>query len=195
MDSVTALPQPETDYPASGSAERVRESLPTFTRTYRQHFDFVWRSMRALGVERSQLDDAVQDVFVVVYRRGDDFEGRSSVKSWLFGIAYRVAANYRRSSRRRGSPEELPREIPSPDASPHDAAETGEAARFLRSFVDSLPEQKRVVFVACVLEQMTAPEVAQFVDCKVGTIYTRLRAVRAEFRSALGERARRGVEP
>jgi len=75
-------------------------SETSFAQIYEEYFAFVWRSLRALGVSRSALDDATQDVFVVVHRRLSDFEGRSSLKTWLFGIACRVAANHRRSRER-----------------------------------------------------------------------------------------------
>ena len=70
--------------------------LGAFEDVYEEHFEFVWRSVRRLGVPEAALDDAVQDVFVVVHRRGSEFEGRSSVRTWLFGIVVHVARAYRR---------------------------------------------------------------------------------------------------
>src|SRR3954470_18698677 len=78
----------------------VGEQL-TVTAVYEAHVDFVWRGFRRLGVPASRLDDAVQDVFLVVHRRLDSFEVRSSVKTWLFGIALRVARDHHRSRRRK----------------------------------------------------------------------------------------------
>src|SRR5262245_65871367 len=68
----------------------------TFREVYDEHFRFVWRSLRRLGVRESDVADAVQDVFVVVHRRLGDFEGRSKVTTWLYGICYRVAKDRRR---------------------------------------------------------------------------------------------------
>src|SRR3954470_17967759 len=64
---------------------------------YEEHFEFVWRSLRRLGVSAASLDDATQEVFVVVFRRLADFEGRSSVRTWLFGIAIHVAQHHMRA--------------------------------------------------------------------------------------------------
>ena len=55
-------------------SETVRP--PGFEVVYDQYFDFAWRNLRRLGVPPAQLDDAVQDTFVVVHRRLAEFEGR-----------------------------------------------------------------------------------------------------------------------
>src|SRR5687767_10181926 len=71
-----------------------------FERVYAEHFRGIWRTLRRLGVTDAQLDDAAQDVFVVVHRRLAAFDGRS-LRGWLFAIAVRVASDYRRGVRRR----------------------------------------------------------------------------------------------
>jgi len=58
-----------------------------FETVYQHHFDFVWRSLRRLGVQEGTIDDAAQDVFVIAHQRLSTFRGDSSVKTWLFGIA------------------------------------------------------------------------------------------------------------
>ncbi len=72
-----------------------------FEAIYDEHFDFVFRNVRRLGVPDAHVDDAVQEVFLVVHRRLAEFEGRSSVKTWIFGVLARVAADHRRSIRRK----------------------------------------------------------------------------------------------
>ena len=83
-------------------------SEPTFREVYEEHFRFVWRSLRRLGVPESDVADAVQDVFLVVHRRLGDFEGRSKVSTWLYGISLRVARDRKRSAfvRRNASDDE-----------------------------------------------------------------------------------------
>src|SRR5882724_509457 len=73
-------------------------AVPGFSAIYDAYFDFVWRSLRRLGVPEATLDDAAQDVFVVVHRRLPEFEARSTVKTWLFGIVLRVVATHRRTA-------------------------------------------------------------------------------------------------
>ena len=62
---------------------------------YAQHAKDVDRFLGQLGVVKDR-EDALQDVFVVVLRRLDTFEGRSTLRTWVLGIALRVAAGYRR---------------------------------------------------------------------------------------------------
>ncbi|MGE3634951.1 MAG: RNA polymerase sigma factor, partial [Sandaracinaceae bacterium] len=71
-------------------------------------FDFVWRSARRMGVAEAHADDVVQEVFLVAHRRLADFEGRSSVRTWLFGILLRVVSDHRRTLRRKGGLSPLP---------------------------------------------------------------------------------------
>jgi RNA polymerase sigma-70 factor, ECF subfamily len=176
-----------TGHPAPTDVRPPREPLEQL---YRQHFPFVWRTLRALGVPPVALDDAVQEVFIVVHRRGEDFEGRSAVKTWLFGIAFRVAANLRRSAKRRPT-DPLTAEITANDPNPEQSAERAEATRFVERFLASLEEGPRAAFTACVLEEMTAPEAAEALGVNVNTLSSRLRLARARFTTAL---ARRGSD-
>ena len=82
------------------SAELLADEASDFAAVYREYFPFVWRMARRLGVAPHALDDVCQDVFVVVHRRLGDFEGRSSLKSWIFGIVHNVALVHRRKLRR-----------------------------------------------------------------------------------------------
>src|SRR5258706_14300763 len=63
----------------------------SFRAVYDEHFSFVWRSLRRLGVSENDTSDAVQDGFMVVHRRLDDFEGHAKLTTWLFAICMRVA--------------------------------------------------------------------------------------------------------
>ena len=85
---------------AVGKLQSAMSAEPNVVEIYERHFDFVWRSLRRLGVQAVDLEDAAQDVFVVVHRRLVDFEHRSTLKSWLFGIALRVAKVYRHKATR-----------------------------------------------------------------------------------------------
>jgi RNA polymerase sigma-70 factor (ECF subfamily) len=150
---------------------------------YREHFAFVWRSLRRLGVPDAALEDLAQDVFVVVARRLDDFEGRSSVRTWLFGIAMRVVRTRRRSEWRRARKlDELARAYASQP--PPDPAARRDAQRLLSALLDELDDEKRAVYVLVELEGMTVVEVAREFEINVNTIYTRLRAARRQLEDA-----------
>ena len=158
----------------------------TFDRVYDRWFDFVWRSVRRLGVPEASVDDAVQDVFVVVHRKLCEFEGRSSIKTWLFGIAMRVAKDQRRAASRRGPTEPLRESlVDAPCGCPMESAAQNEAVRLLHTLLDDLDDEKRAVFVMSELEQMSVPEIAETLDINVNTVYSRLRAARTAFEKAV----------
>jgi RNA polymerase sigma-70 factor, ECF subfamily len=153
---------------------------------YDSYFDFVWRALRRLGVPAQQLEDAVQDVFVVVQRRLNDFEQRSSLKTWLFGIALRVAQEQRRHRRKHDVDVALADEGlvgSSPD--PREALLQAETAGVVQSLLDRLAEDRRAVLVMIELEQFTAPEAAAVLGISVNAVHSRLRLARRDAEEAL----------
>jgi RNA polymerase sigma-70 factor (ECF subfamily) len=157
------------------------EGTRDFETLYNEHFDFVWRSLRRLGVDPSWVEDAAQDTFVVVHRRLSDLLPTASHKAFLFGIALRVAHDYRRRARRKGAePLNLEGTISS-DAGPFDQAARAQAVRLVDTFLTTLDEDKRAVFSLSELEDMTAPEVSEALGVKLNTVYSRLRAARERF--------------
>lgn len=164
---------------------------PSFDEVYQQTFPLVWRTVRRLGVGDSARDDVVQEVFFAVYRKLDEFEGRSSVKTWVFNILMGIVRNYRRSRRRKGKGQALSAPVVDPavledvTADPSELASREEAGRILHMLLDELTEEKAVVFVMAELEGMTVPEIAELVNANINTVYSRLRAARHEFNDAL----------
>lgn len=171
------------------------EGARGFESLYRDHFGFVYRSVRRLGVPDAFVEDALQDVFLVAYRRRADFEGRSSERTWLFGIALRVVRNHRRRMSRKDQHEALPEHLSDPNRNPEQAAQVEEARVFLQGFLDGLDEGKRSVFILAELEQATAPEIADALEVSVNTVYSRLRAARKAFEAATRRHAARKERP
>jgi RNA polymerase sigma-70 factor (ECF subfamily) len=167
------------------------DEADAFIELYEEHFDFVWRSVKRLGIAETSIDDAVQDVFVVAYRRLGEFEGRSSLHTWLFAIAMRVAKDFRRRERRKGGWLPLPSWLASRDRDPQGQCERTEMLAFVDRFLDSLDERQRIVFILAELEQMTAEEIALATGAKLNTVYSRLRLARDRFRRAV-ERFHKG---
>jgi RNA polymerase sigma-70 factor, ECF subfamily len=175
------------------SPQRIEEAVPepnegrslTFEQIYDQYFDFAWTNLRRLGIPAAHLEDAVQELFIVVHRRLGEFAGRSSVKTWLAGIAWRIASEHRRHQSRKGGAEPLPDNLVAPGRDPLAAAVHAEALRRLDRLLGQLDEDKRVVFVLAELEQMSVPEIAQALVLNVNTVYSRLRAARLSFDEAL----------
>ena len=182
-----ALPADKTseraDRPAAHAGPRLEE-------IFRDYFDFVWGGLRRMGVPEASLDDAVQDVFLVVHRRQQDFEGRSSLKTWLYGIVLRVAHDWRRKIRRGGESQSLPETMEDGRPGPQDSAARSEALRLLERLLGELDEEKRDVLVLADMEQLSAKEIAQIVGSNVNTVYSRLRAARQQFNEAVARNRR-----
>jgi len=154
-----------------------------FRTLYEQHFAFTWRALRYLGVPEALVDDAAQELWVVVHRRYADFEGRSDVKTWLFAIAVNIERNIRRVERRRGSQVPLPPELQTSHGDPLLAREEKEAWALVRGFVDTLDEARRAVFAAALVEGLSAAETAAITGLSLETVYNRVRALKRSFNS------------
>lgn len=158
----------------------TQTSLPAFERVYRGQFDFVLRTLRALGVPESGLDDAVQDVFIVVHRRLPEFEGRASIKTWAYEIARRVALRYRtRAAREAGRHVELPERLRAA-VDIEDAMEHARASDVLQGFLADLDEDRRRAFVLAELWEMSGREIAESLGINMNTVYARIRSARTE---------------
>jgi RNA polymerase sigma-70 factor, ECF subfamily len=159
--------------------------VPSFDQIYDEYFAFAWANLRRLGIPSPHLEDAVQELFIVVHRRLGEFAGRSSLKTWLAGIAWRIASEFRRHESRKGGGEPLPETLVAPGRDPLGAAVHAEAVRQLDALLGELDEDKRVVFVLAEVEQMSVPEIAQALDVNANTVYSRLRAARMIFDEVL----------
>jgi RNA polymerase sigma-70 factor, ECF subfamily len=192
MLAVSDLTTPSLGQAGQRLADGADGAVPTFEEIYDKHFGFVWRSVRRLGVNEGAVDDVVQETFLVVHRRLAEFEGRSSINTWLFGILVRVARDHRRHQRRKAphslhaegaiDPETLTARA---DQSPHENAMKTEAVHTLHAILDELDDEKREVFILAELEQLTAPEIAEALSLNLNTTYSRLRAARQEFDEAV----------
>ena len=182
QEPAAAAREPDSNAQLSLTAvERER-----FHALYRDHFDFVFRNLRRLGVAPASVDDALQDVYLVVLRRIRDLRHDAHMKAWLFAIIFRVAGNHRRSVRRRGQPESLSDlQLPSTQPGPFDLAARAQASVFLHDFLTSLDDNRRAVFVMAELEQLTVPEISRALNANVNTVYSWLRAGRLAFARAL----------
>lgn len=180
---------------SSASAEQATELLTApaepaarmSVRTlFEAHFDYVWRSLRRLGVAEADVEDALQEVFVVVHRKLPEFAARSKVTTWLFGICYRVASEYARRAhvRREQATDEMP-EQPDPSASPEDRYEGREAREKLDEVLAYLDTDKRAVFVLYEIDELPVEQIAEALGLRPGTVYSRLKAAREEFEKAL----------
>src|SRR4051812_22321619 len=159
----------------------------TFEVVYGEHFRFVWRSLRRLGVREADIADAVQDVFLVVHRRLGEFEGRSKVTTWLYGICFRVARDRRRlaHARRQVDDETDLTERPDDRADVSAEAERRQGLLLLETILDEMPIEQRAVFTLFELDAMSGESIAEALEIPLGTVYSRLRIARDQFRKSL----------
>ncbi len=162
---------------------------------YAEHVQFVWRNARRLGCDDSWVDDAVQEVFIVVARRLSDFENRSSIRTWLFAITYRVVLRMRRNRWRYalGLRSMVNTAGSVLSAVPQHRCD---ADRQLRRLLEKLSDSKRAVFILAELEGMSASEISTCLGLPLGTVHTRLRGARQDLERWVGQiRAQEGNGP
>lgn len=179
-DIAPQRPAPEDEPPAR---QRTRQVV-------REHFDSVWRLLRRLGVPPGVLEDAVQEVFVVLARRIDAVTPGSE-KSYLFGTALRVAKGFqRRSARERRRQEPLEEAHLCDPTTPESELERQRRLALVEELLGKLNEAERTVFVLFELEGLTLPEIARLLEVPRGTVASRLRRARGRFVRALEARRR-----
>ena len=137
-----------------------------------------------MGVREADLPDMLQEVFVVVHRRLDTFDGSARMSTWLFGICRRIASNYRRRAhvRREKATDDITER--SHEDTPEAAAIARDRARLLGELLDALDVEKRAVLVMYELEELSCPDIAEQLGVPVGTIYSRLHHGRDELKRA-----------
>ncbi len=146
----------------------------------------VRQALTRYGVPHEALDDAVQDVFVVLARRAHEFDRTRPLAGWLWGLARKVASTHRRSLRRRSR---LARAFAQHDAAavrtPEQEVALVRAAAFLDEFIAELGTTHRETFVLSEIHGLSGPEIASRLGINLNTTYARIRAVRRRFETAL----------
>jgi RNA polymerase sigma-70 factor (ECF subfamily) len=159
-----------------------------FREIYDNHFDFVWRNLRRLGVATAELEDRAQEVFIVALRRIDDYTEHSfGPRAWLFQITLRVASDERRRRRRHpidtDGGERAERESIPP--SQEGVMQQKEALATLERALSCLDLPKRAVLLMHEIEEMSAPEISVALSIPLNTVYSRLRNARIELDVAI----------
>jgi len=164
----------------------------------REHAAFVWRVLVRHGVVESQLEDVSQDVFLTLHRSLPRFEGRSSLRTFIYGICRRVASNHRQLAvhRREVITDALPEPPPVGDRA-GDAFETladKQSLELVQALVARLPDEQREVFMLYEVDELTMREIAETQGCSQNTLFSRLYAARKALAAELARlRATRRV--
>ncbi|HEX4474851.1 MAG TPA: sigma-70 family RNA polymerase sigma factor [Polyangiaceae bacterium] len=157
-----------------------------------EHFDFIWRQLRRMGLSSADADDASQQVFMIAAQKLESI-AVGSERSFLYGAALRVAANARRASRRARDNEaateraSFPAAVPEPDR----RVELRRAWNLLDELLAELPEELARVLVLVEIEELGVAEVASLERIPTGTAASRLRRAREKFNALLAEQSHR----
>jgi RNA polymerase sigma-70 factor, ECF subfamily len=157
-----------------------------------EHFNVLWRFLKRLGIADGDVDDAVQEVVLVLARKLGQISPGSE-RSFVLSTAFRVASGFRRQSRRRREVDDAElAELASPELDPEALAEQQHLRAVLQRVLDQLPLDLRAVFVLYELEELTMAEIAQTLALPPGTVASRLRRAREAFET-LAARAGQGL--
>ena len=190
VGSLTLVVAPEAST-AERSTEGAKDAEARLRELFRQHYDFIWRSLRRLGLDAGRADDAAQQVFVTASRKLEGIRVGGE-RGYLFGIALRVAADTRRAcARRRERPLEHAGDAPDPAPLVEESLDKHRARELLDAALAKLPLDLRIVFVLHELEELTMSEIAETIGAPSGTVASRLRRAREEF-EAIVSRLNRG---
>src|ERR1039457_4190076 len=139
-------------------------SVPSFPRIYKLYFNFVWSCTRRLGVSDTEVDDVVQEIFIVIHGRLHTLEQPESLRSWIYGIVRRTVSTYHRAKRAKlaASLSHIAEPVVQypQQPSPQELAEHSDQVRLLWSLLEKIDAPKREVFVLAELDEMTVPEIA-----------------------------------
>jgi RNA polymerase sigma-70 factor, ECF subfamily len=165
----------------------------SFEEIYKEHFPFVWRSLRRLGVAERDAADLSQEVFLVLHRRLGEFQGKAKITTWLFRVCLHMSQGYRRqlASRREDLDEAALGHLTDPTDDPEVAWGRRDGLQLLESALSSMTLELRTVFVLFELEGQPTPEIAEVLELPLGTVYSRLRRSREVFEQALKRQVRR----
>jgi|SRR5688500_3335570 len=162
-------------------SDQCLSRMRSFREIYDAEVGYVGRVLLRFGAAPKDLEDLVQEVFVVVHKRRHDYDPSRPIRPWLCGIAFRVASDWRRRAFQRevpSSPRDEPTSLPAADRRliAHEAVQRGLAG---------LSFEHRAVIVLCDLEGHTAAEACAVLGVPLGTVYSRLHEARRAFAAAV----------
>lgn len=171
--------------------EATRDDV-AFRRLFEGEFDYVWSSLRRLGVREADLEDQTHELFLRVHRKLSEYDSARPVRPWLLAFAARIAAEYRRSAHNRREITGLSVELAATSVHPEEAASRAETRAAVLEALEVLDLDKRVVFVGVEIDEQGGRELAEALQIPLNTVYSRLRLAREEFGAALRRIQKRG---
>jgi RNA polymerase sigma-70 factor (ECF subfamily) len=168
------------------AAEQPAKVQLVFREVYDANFGFVWRAVANRGIPFAAMDDVVQEVFLVVHRKLGEFEGRSTLRTWLSGIVRRVVADHVKKRGNQATGQEAVEDHAFESTEdPAAELERRSAVAVVSALLEKMTEAHREVFVLYEIEQLTVREIAELTHTNENTVQTRLKAARQTFQRGL----------
>lgn len=162
----------------------------TFRDVFNREMAYIYRSVVRLGVSERDAEDVAQEVFLRVHARFDAYDRSRPLRPWLFAFARAVVANHLRLARHREMPSGAAAEETPSTTDPERAALQRERRGRVLKALAQLSFERRAVLVMHELDGFTAPEISEALDVPLNTVYSRIRAARADLRELLESQAR-----
>jgi RNA polymerase sigma-70 factor (ECF subfamily) len=170
---------------AIGDAAIVDADDGGFRAVFEGEFDYVWTSLRRLGVRDGDLEDVAQDVFVRVHRQFHTYDKERPRRPWLFAFAVRCASDWRRQTRHRvevlGTRGEPACPSPAADA----VLMRAEDAKLVLQALQAVDPERRPVFILYEIDDCRMKDIVRSLGIPLFTGYSRLRLARKEFTAAV----------
>jgi RNA polymerase sigma-70 factor (ECF subfamily) len=178
-----AFPVPAPDTHAAPREDADRHAR--FRAVFQREFDYVWTSLRRLGVHDRDVEDVAQEVFVHVYRRLDEYDPGRPMRPWLFAFAFRCASDWRRLARHRVEAFDDPDRRPAHGPSADDAIARAQDRQLVQQALEHVDMDRRAVFILFELDEVPMKDIADSLGIPLFTAYSRLRTARQEFTVAV----------
>ena len=160
---------------------------------YAEHAAFIGRVLVRLVGDGAHVDDLIQETFIIAFRKRDSFDGRSTPRTWLYGIASRLAMRHRRGAGRwlRALGALIAEPMADVSTRPDTEIDRQRAAKAVHETLDRLPFKQREVFALYELEELEGTEIAAMLEIPINTVWTRLHHGRKKFEDVMRKRIRR----
>jgi len=155
-----------------------------FDRLYRRYYDRLFRFVLRVTGRMNLVEDVINDTMIVIWRKAGDYRAAARPSTWIFGIAYRKGL--KALSRELRAPETVD-ELPELEQPPADALDREGLHAAIRQAVMQLPPEHRAVVDLTFFFNRSYDEVAQILDCPVGTVKSRMFHARAKLRPLLSQ--------
>jgi RNA polymerase sigma-70 factor (ECF subfamily) len=191
-NAIPDVPSPQAAALTVEPESEAKSEPLDFEGIFAKEFDYVWHTLRRLGVRPADVEDLTHDVFLAVYQRRDDYDPARPLRPWLFGFAFRVTSRYRNRSRYRLELLAETDEVAGESRSAYDDASLRQQVDVATRAIAALELDRRAVFILHELDEFAMPEVAAALEIPLNTAYSRLRLARAELAAAVRRLRLRG---